>query len=190
MSSPEMGDAAQSSLKDACEVIALEATEIFFVALLVLGVAVIAGAAFAFRHRPDGSERTDAPNAWQKQAGKVCAAGREVIDLTTAHDPDERGLGLSIHELGEIETKLDLLVGKVRDVQPTAPNFEASHQLGLVAEHASSLNAVVQTERRVRLSTLDLKGQQLDTIILEFISERSALDDVLVEMSKELGPTT
>lgn len=185
-----MGDAARAFLVEPCGVIGLETTDVFFVVVLVLGVAAIAAATFAFRRRgPTGAKKANRSTAWHKRASDVCIAGHEVIDLASGHDPREPRIGLTMHELGVLETKLDLLVGQVRDVQPTAPTLDSSYRMNLVADHASSLNAVVRTERRVRLSSLDLRGQQLDTMVLEFVSERAALDDVIREMSDELGPS-
>ncbi|MFW2382900.1 MAG: hypothetical protein ACN4GZ_14180 [Acidimicrobiales bacterium] len=169
--------------------IGLETTDGFFIVVLLLGVVAIAAAAFAFRRRGPARAggKADKPTAWRTRASDVCTVGREVIDLASEHDPREPRIGLTMHELGVLETKLDLLVGQVRDVQPIAPTIDASYRMSLVANHASSLNAVVRTERRVRLSSLDLRGQQLDTMVLEFVSERAALDDVIREMANELG---
>jgi hypothetical protein len=185
-----MGDVTFCSVVDACVVLGLDATDGVYIAILVLGVAVVAAAAFAFRQQAPSTARgpsiAKGANGWQKRAGDVCAAGREVIDLTVVHRPGEPGTGLTLQELGTIETKLDLLLARARDVLPRAPTPEASYQMHLVGEHASSLNKAVRTERRVRLSSLDMSSRQLDTIVLEFVSERSALDDVLGEISRDI----
>ena len=112
-----------------------------------------------------------------------------MIDFSVVNRPGEPGTGLTLQELGVVETKLDLLLARARDVLPGAPTPAACYQINLVAEHASSLIAVVRTERRVRVSSLDMRRQQLDTIALEFVSERSALDNVLAEISRDMRGT-
>jgi hypothetical protein len=163
-------------------VIGVDATDGIFIVILILGVAVLAAALVSWRKAIPDHRRTS--GAWQSGIASVCAAGREVIDLTAAPYPGEPGTGLTVDQLSLIESRLDLLVGRISDVQSIAPTREAAQRMSRAASHASSLNEALRTERRVRLSSTPSATQKLDTITVQFVSERSALDDVLGEICR------
>lgn len=172
-------------------VVGLASSDVLFGAITALGVAAIAAAVFAVRPRTSNRAGTrKGSSGWDERVAAVCAAGREVLDLAAAHDSQEPGIGLTTDQLGEMETKLDQLIGQTRDIQSIAPSHEAGHQMVQVARHATLLNEAVRTERRIRLSSIEPKDQRLATIALEFVAERSALDDVLSAVSKRSGPRT
>ncbi len=91
--------------------IGFDATDGIFIAILILGVAVIAAALVSWRNAVPDQPKTS--GAWQSGIARVCAAGREVIDLTAAPHPGEPGTGLTVEQLSLIESKLDLLVGRI-----------------------------------------------------------------------------
>ena len=162
--------------------VGLDATDGIAIVIGVIGVLVITASLYVRHREPDRPKRT---NGWRSRAANVCAAGREVIDLTTAQSAVEEGSGLSVSQLSLIEAKLDLLTAQIGDVQATAPTAEDAEQMRLAALHAASLNEAVRTERRVRLKSVAATPDQFDTLGLQLASARSGLDDVLREISTE-----
>ncbi len=160
---------------------------IFIVVLTLGGVAIVAALVMRRNGVPD---RSRTANAWLSGIARICVDGRELIDMTAAADMGDSGIGLTVAQLSLIETKLDLLLGRISDLQSTAPTPDAVQRLGLAESHALSLNEAVRTERRVRLSSTPSAMQKLDTIALQFVSERSSLDHVLGEICRDTKAKT
>lgn len=180
-----MGDAKRRPLVDAGSVVDPNAIDGILIAIGVIGVVLIAVAMIrARRKQPERPRRTD---GWRSGAASVCAAGREVIDLTATYDTTEAQGGLTVDRLSVIESKLDLLVAQIHDVQATAPAGETARHLRLAALHATSLNETVRALRRVRLKSVSSRPDQYSTFALQLAEHRSALDDVLSVISQELG---
>jgi hypothetical protein len=161
------------------------AIDVVFVAIGVIGVGLVIVA--IFRARQEQQAQPKQADGWRSRAAGVCAAGREVIDLTVADDGAESGIGLTVDQLSTIETKLDLLGARIREVQATAPTPDTARQMRLADLHVSSLNETVRTMRRVRLTSTASTSDQSDTLGLQLVTHRSALDDVLREISRGTG---
>ncbi len=176
---------------DAGSVIGLDASDGVFVVILIAGVAILAVATLVFlRSGSDQPSRSNPAAETRAAEAEVCATGRDVIDLTALYSPDEPGTGLTVAQLSQIETKLDRLIVKIEGAASTARSQEAAQRLGLAKMHATSLRDAVQTERRLRLSSLTSDTQKLDTTALQIVSTRSELDDVLRQISKTIGETS
>jgi hypothetical protein len=185
--SPHTGDAERPFLVNAGSVVSAAAIDGVYVAIAVVGIALIAVAAFRAQRRPP--EQAEQPNAWRRRVAGVCAAGREVIDLTATGNGVESASGLTVDQLSAIESKLDLLNTRIRDVQATAPTPDDARQMGVAELHASSLVETVRTMRRVRLTSTTSALEQFETLGLQLATHRSALDDVLREISRGTGET-
>lgn len=184
--SPHSGDAKRRFVVNAGSVVFAVAIDGIFVAIGVIGVVMIAAALFRVRHRqPARANRTD--DGWRNRAAGVSTAGREVIDLTADGDYDELGGGLTVDQLSVIETRLDLLIAQIHDVQAIAPTPEDARRMQLAELHARSLHETVSTIRRWRLKSAASTPERFDTLALQLTAHRSALDDVLREISHATG---
>jgi hypothetical protein len=163
------------------------AIDAIFVAIGVIGVGLVITAIFRAWHGQHA--QPEQADGWRSRVAGVCAAGREVVDLTVADDEAASGTMLTVDRLSTIETKLDLLSARIGEVQATAPTPDDARQMRLVELHVSSLNETVRTMRRVRLTSAASTSDQSDTLGLQLVTHRSALDDVLREISRGTGET-
>lgn len=181
--SPQTGDAKRRYMVNAGSVVFAVAIDGIFVAIGVLGVVLIVATVFrARRGEPIQSTRTD---GWRHRAAGLCTAGREVIEVTVSDDEAEGGL--TVDQLGCIETRLDLLIAQIHDVQATAPTPEDARRMQLAELQAAALNETVRTMRRTRLKSAASTPERFETLTLQLATHRSALDDVLREIAQGTG---
>jgi hypothetical protein len=124
---------------------------------------------------------------WPQRCNEVSVEGREVVNLAIAEPTGEHGSGLSMERLGQLEGRLDLLIAHLRDLRLSAPSEIGGQAIGLATTHACVLNDIVQTERRIRLSSVSPDEGLLDELVLQFATERCALDEALRDMSKSIA---
>ena len=136
------------------------------------------------RTRPSPRAATGSFRHWPIRAESVVQEGREVVDLTMAGHPGEDASGLTVSELGNLASRLELLVAHLSDLKKTAPSADAHSALGLATAHASQLSGLVQTERRLHLSSSSPDETMLAGLAIQLASERTALDDALCTLSQ------
>lgn len=163
-------------------VVSAVAIDGIFVAIGVIGVLLIVFAVFRARSgQPAQPKRTD---GWRSRAAGLYSSGREVIDLTAADDGAEGGSGLAVDQLSAVESRLDLLIAQIHDVQASAPTPEDARRIQLAERHAASLNETVRTMRRGRLKSAASTPERFETLALQLAIHRSALDDALREIAQ------
>lgn len=179
--SPQTGDAKRRCLVNAGAVI----VDGIFVAIGLIGVVLLVAA--MFRTRRGQSARPAPTDGWRSRAAGLCADGREVIDLTAVNRGDEAESGLTLDLLSDVESRLDLLIAQIHDVQAAAPTPEDARRIQLAELHATSLNETVRTMRRGRLKSAASSPARFETLALQLATHRSALDDVLAEIARKTG---
>lgn len=130
-----------------------------------------------------GSSRT----TWNNEVSRICAEGRSVVELTAAKTPGEPGSGLSLSQLGEIETRLDLLIAQLHDVEAGAPSLLLAQSLRMASVQADNLKDLAHTERRLRLTSVNPRTALVDATALQLSKARTSLDDALRVVSQSIN---
>lgn len=125
--------------------------------------------------------------AWPNEVRQVCAEGRSLVELTAETTPDEPGSGLSLHQLGEVASRLELLTAHVTEAERCAPSPTVAHRLRVASAHADNLCSLVETERRIRLTSAHPSTALLDATALQLNKARISLDDALRDVSRSLA---
>lgn len=165
------------------------------VILVVLALLVFFLGWLALRRRAVASDATPEPGpagrrdstGWRSNVLHLCAEGRRIVELTTARTPGEPGSGLSLAQLGYVESQLDALIAQLGDVEIGAPTPLVAQSLRMASVEADNLNGLVQTERRLRLTSVHPSTALLDATALQLSKARSSLDQALREVSQSIA---
>lgn len=160
------------------------------VALVGCCVGLIALLRRALRSEPEldgGSDRGRGSTVWRSMVRHVCADGRSVVDLTTERTSGEPGSGLTLNQLGHLESRLSLLIGQLDDAEVGAPSLFVVQTLRTAAMQAENLNSLVQTERRLRLTSVHPSMALLDATALQVSKARTSLDEALRDVSQSIN---
>ena len=155
---------------------------IVLTAVAVTAIVVLIGT--KVRTRPSQKPATGSFRNWRTRANAVVQEGREVVDLTLADHPSEDESGLTVSQLGLLESRLELLVAHLSDLKMTAPSDHARNALSLSEAHVHQLSGLVQAERRLRLSSPSPDETMLAELGIQLVAERTALDQALHEFSR------
>lgn len=161
------------------------------IALAACCMVLLALLARARRAEPkQGPARIVSSKGWRDRVQQACAEGRSVVEQTIPSTAGEPGSGLTLSQLGHIESRLDLLIALLDEIEIGAPSPHVAQSLRIGSVQARALNGVVQTERQLRLATVHPSTALLEATALQLTKARAALDQSLRQISHaivELG---
>jgi len=159
------------------------------VALAASCVVLLALFLRALRSEPDaepGPGRARHSTVRTSRLRQLCTEGRSVVELTTVRTPGEPGSGLSLNQLGHVESRLDLLIAQLHEAEIGAPSPRVAQLLRRASVEAENLTSLVQTERRLRLTSLHPSTALLDATALQLSKARTSLDQALRDVSQSI----
>ncbi|MGI9611263.1 MAG: hypothetical protein ACR2QO_00020 [Acidimicrobiales bacterium] len=160
------------------------------VAVVALGVALLALLQRASRTtstaEPSRPGHGGDSGSWGNDVRKLCAEGRSIVELTTKRTGEEPGSGLSMSQLGQVESRLDVLVIELDEAEVGAPSPVIAQSLRIAAVEARNLKDLTQTERRLRLTSVHPSMALLDATALQLTKARTSLDQTLRDLSRSI----